>query len=101
MSCKINHRPEVQSETMDVDEVDNLINTIQSLLINTQVNSNEWEKTVQETMAALSSGKRREVLWPKDTLFKYLRCMESLQENMREYQELQHLANWALLDMND
>jgi hypothetical protein len=27
--------------------------------------------------------------------------MESLQENMREYQELQHLANWALLDMND
>jgi cation channel sperm-associated protein 2 len=86
---------------MNTDEVDNLINTIQSLLVKSQMNSKEWEKTVQETMVALSTGKRREVLWPKDTLFRYLRCMESLQENMREYQELQHLANWALLDMND
>lgn len=45
-------------------------------------------------MAALSvAGKQNETMWPKDTLFKFLIAMENLQENMKEYQELNLLLS--------
>jgi len=93
------HAVEPDAETMQ--NVDKLILTIQRLLLESQVNSKEWESTVQETMMALSSGKQKEVVWPRDTLFRYLRNMELLQENMQEYEELSKLATWALLELND
>ena len=37
-------------------------------------------------------GKQKETIWPRDTLFRYLQIMETLQENMKEYQELQLIA---------
>lgn len=83
-----------------MENVDEFILTIQKLLLESQVNSKEWESTVKETMTALS-GKQKEVIWPRDTLFRYLRTMEVLQENMREYQELSKLAVLCLLELHD
>ena len=37
-----------------------------------------WEKTVAETIQALSS-KQVNAVWPRDTLFQYLQIMEDLQ----------------------
>ncbi|KAJ3105736.1 Golgi apparatus membrane protein TVP23 A [Phlyctochytrium bullatum] len=59
-----------------------------------------WEATVAETLTALAST-RSETMWPRDTLFKYLQLMENLQENMKEYEELQLLATSALLEIHD
>jgi hypothetical protein len=37
-----------------------------------------WDKIVAETMQGLQ-GDQRETMWPRDTLFKYLQLMETLQ----------------------
>ncbi|ORY61817.1 hypothetical protein LY90DRAFT_505530 [Neocallimastix californiae] len=50
-----------------------------------------WENTISNTLNGLLS-KQKETIWPRDTLFKYLQIMENLQENMKEYQELQLIA---------
>lgn len=59
---------------------------------------------MQGNYASLIS-RGNEVLWPRDTLFKviqnklnifyykYFQLMEKLQENMKEYQELQLMAS--------
>jgi len=49
----------------------------------------QWDETVRNAFEKLPSS---DTVWPRDTLFKYLMLMASLQENMREYQELQTLA---------
>ncbi|KAI9140414.1 Ion transport protein-domain-containing protein [Paraphysoderma sedebokerense] len=59
-----------------------------------------WEQTVDETLQAFGTVKG-ETLWPRDTLFKYFQVMESLQENMKEFEELQRLANGVLLEIFD
>ncbi|KAJ3220425.1 Cation channel sperm-associated protein 2 [Clydaea vesicula] len=90
------------NKTVNEEEnVDKLILTIQQLMIENQGNSEEWEEIVKETMTALLAGKQSDVMWPRDTLFKYLQTMETLQENMKEYQELQNLLNWAILELHD
>ena len=45
--------------------------------------------------------KQTETLWPRDTLFDYLQALERLQENVKEYQELQHMAAVALMQIYD
>ena len=45
--------------------------------------------------------KKVETMWPRDTLFRYLQAMESIQENLKEYQELQVLAAEALYELHD
>ncbi|KAJ3360569.1 hypothetical protein GGF32_008312 [Allomyces javanicus] len=77
-----------------------LVNNIQALLTQARGVSKGWEQTIRETLAALAE-KSEETLWPRDTLFKYFQLMESLQENMREYQELQMMANAVLIDLHD
>jgi cation channel sperm-associated protein 2 len=59
-----------------------------------------WDNTVANTLQALAASKE-ETMWPRDTLFKYLQVMESLQENLAEYYELQMLAATALNQIND
>ncbi|KAI9218701.1 Ion transport protein-domain-containing protein [Blastocladiella britannica] len=77
-----------------------LVDNIQQLLTEAHGVSKGWEATIRETLAALAA-KAEETLWPRDTLFKYFQLMESLQENMREYQELQSMANAVLLELQD
>lgn len=68
-----------------------LLETIQKVLVASYGISKGWETTVQETLGALA-GKQLETMWPRDTLFRYFQIMENLQENMKEYQELQLMA---------
>ncbi|OUM61470.1 hypothetical protein PIROE2DRAFT_12521 [Piromyces sp. E2] len=49
----------------------------------------------------ISQGKQKETIWPRDTLFRYLQIMETLQENMKEYQELQLIAASILLTLQE
>ncbi|KAI9366044.1 Ion transport protein-domain-containing protein, partial [Zopfochytrium polystomum] len=78
----------------------NVLQSIQRLLVTSQGISKGWEQTVAETLAALE-GSQAETMWPRDTLFQYLQVMESLQENMKEYEELQLLARSAILELHD
>ena len=50
-------------------------------------------------MLLLMKDNSAETMWPRDTLFEYLQTMEKLQENMQEYQELQHIAACALFEI--
>ena len=68
-----------------------VLDTIQRVLVASHGISRGWEETVQQTLLALAD-KQTETMWPRDTLFKYLQLMETLQENIKEYQELQELA---------
>eukprot|EP00455_Lapot_gusevi_P002897 TRINITY_DN11197_c0_g1_i1.p1 TRINITY_DN11197_c0_g1~~TRINITY_DN11197_c0_g1_i1.p1 ORF type:complete len:162 (-),score=32.60 TRINITY_DN11197_c0_g1_i1:162-647(-) len=59
-----------------------------------------WQITVRSTLDALRQ-KKTEYLWPRDALFQYLQSMEKMQENMKEYLELQFLAASALYQVYD
>mmetsp|Transcript_42260 Transcript_42260/g.68537 ORF Transcript_42260/g.68537 Transcript_42260/m.68537 type:complete len:461 (-) Transcript_42260:161-1543(-) len=59
-----------------------------------------WQEIISKTLPALAS-RNKETNWPRDTLFTYLQTMENLQENMKEYEELQQLAAWALYEIHD
>lgn len=58
----------------------------------------EWQGVVQDTLQGLSQN-TTEYIWPRDILFGYLQRMERLQNNMKEYQDLQHLAATAIHNM--
>jgi len=60
----------------------------------------QWEETVRNVLPTLATAKT-ETLWPRDTLFRYFQTMETLQENMQEYHELQWMAAWALYNCTD
>ncbi|KAI9156008.1 Cation channel sperm-associated protein 2 [Blastocladiella emersonii ATCC 22665] len=77
-----------------------LVENIQTLLTQAHGVSKGWELTIRETLMALAV-KSEETMWPRDTLFRYFQLMESLQENMREYQELQMMANAVLMELHD
>lgn len=81
-------------------QAEDLLDRIQKLLSASTGVSKGWEKTVAETLQGLAS-RKEETMWPRDSLFKYFQCMENLQENMKEYQELQSLATWTLLELHD
>ncbi|KAJ3194688.1 hypothetical protein HK101_002162 [Irineochytrium annulatum] len=68
-----------------------VLQSIQRLLVASHGISKGWETTVAETLTSFAASKS-ETMWPRDTLFKYLQLMENLQENMKEYEELQLLA---------
>eukprot|EP00948_MAST-09A_sp_MAST-9A-sp1_P000879 g879.t1 len=59
-----------------------------------------WHREVENVLATLKDS-RSETLWHRDTLFEYLQSLEKLQENMKEYQELQGLAAEALFKIYD
>eukprot|EP00735_Rhodelphis_limneticus_P014542 TRINITY_DN8580_c0_g1::TRINITY_DN8580_c0_g1_i1::g.8615::m.8615 TRINITY_DN8580_c0_g1::TRINITY_DN8580_c0_g1_i1::g.8615 ORF type:complete len:733 (+),score=135.83,sp/A2ARP9/CTSR2_MOUSE/35.24/1e-54,Ion_trans/PF00520.26/2.2e-29,RhoGAP/PF00620.22/0.035,RhoGAP/PF00620.22/1e+03,DUF1018/PF06252.7/12,DUF1018/PF06252.7/8.2 TRINITY_DN8580_c0_g1_i1:22-2220(+) len=59
-----------------------------------------YDSMLIDTITSLKT-KKVETLWPRDTLFKYFQTMERLQENLREYQELQLLSAWTLYDLHD
>jgi nitrogen fixation/metabolism regulation signal transduction histidine kinase len=50
-----------------------------------------WQRVVTRTLVGLAA-KTSEHIWPRDTLFEYLRAMEQMQNNIKEYQDLQYLA---------
>ena len=60
----------------------------------------DWNATVKANINNFTSN-AKEVLWPRDTLFRYFRLMEALQENLAERQQLQRLAVIALNNMHD
>lgn len=59
-----------------------------------------WEKTIHDNLQLLRNTPS-ETLWPRDTLFRYFQLMESLMENLQERQDLQDLADHALLQIFD
>ncbi|KAJ3131031.1 hypothetical protein HK100_006954 [Physocladia obscura] len=74
--------------------------TIQKLLATSNGISRGWEDTVRETLTALEDA-NVETMWPRNILFEYLQVMENLHENMKEYEELQELCSWCLLELHD
>eukprot|EP01006_Ploeotia_vitrea_P035644 TRINITY_DN65915_c4_g1_i1.p1 TRINITY_DN65915_c4_g1~~TRINITY_DN65915_c4_g1_i1.p1 ORF type:complete len:679 (+),score=323.55 TRINITY_DN65915_c4_g1_i1:55-2091(+) len=66
-----------------------------------QQEMDRWHNLVQRTLMALSMNRQPESVWPRHTLFRYLRTMERLQNNLREYQELQYLTAFAVHQLND
>ena len=69
-------------------------------VLGNQHDSERWQETVDEILPSLMD-KQTETLWPRDTLFDYLQALERLQENVKEYQELQHMAAVALMQIYD
>lgn len=63
-------------------------------------NMENWENIVRQTLASLDV-KKTEHLWPRDTLFRYLQVMEKLQNNVKEYQDLNYLCSIALHNLYD
>eukprot|EP01029_Cantina_marsupialis_P023209 TRINITY_DN575195_c1_g2_i1.p1 TRINITY_DN575195_c1_g2~~TRINITY_DN575195_c1_g2_i1.p1 ORF type:complete len:455 (-),score=72.32 TRINITY_DN575195_c1_g2_i1:208-1572(-) len=70
-------------------------------MISPSRDATQWAKTVKGTLPSLASNRKGETQWPRDTLFHYYRTLETLQENMKEYEELQLLAVNALTDIFD
>ncbi|GBG79341.1 hypothetical protein CBR_g29491 [Chara braunii] len=60
----------------------------------------EWSTALRQLRAIITLH-ATEALWPKDTLFRYLQIMEKLQESLKEYQKLQHLAAMTLHSIQD
>lgn len=50
-----------------------------------------WRDTLNRTLDPLSK-EQSEHVWPRDVLFRYLMAMEKLQNNNKEFQDLQYLA---------
>ena len=51
----------------------------------------DWERLVHDNIQLLVKNPT-ETLWPRDTMFRYLLLMESLQENLQERQDLLDLS---------
>ena len=65
-------------------------------------NNIDWEATVRKTLTSLSIDHDKNVtMWPRDTLFEYLQTMDSLFDNIKEFQELQNFAAKQLLELHD
>jgi cation channel sperm-associated protein 2 len=71
---------------------------VDELLVKDDSNMQKWVRVVQSTLEGLKTEKK-EYVWSRDALFEYLTTMEQLQNNMREYQELQYLASVAIFAM--
>ncbi len=70
------------------------------VLIDNYVEAYQWLMIINKTLSALQA-KKQDTIWPRDTLFKYLKTMEELQENMKEYNDLRHLAACSLIEIYD
>ena len=68
---------------------------VDDLLTASEQGSFRWSEDVVTNLQGLLT-LESETMWPRDTLFKYLRAMETMQENLREFHELQHLAAMSI-----
>jgi cation channel sperm-associated protein 2 len=91
---------ESQASLLSTDGMEKMIKNIQKLIKESYGSSASWEKNVSEALKSLTVNVK-EVDWPRDTLFKYFQTMQELQENMREFQELDRLATLMLLEMHE
>jgi cation channel sperm-associated protein 2 len=57
-----------------------------------------WDAMVGKTLDALQ-GLQADYIWPRNTLFNYLRTMEQLQNNLKEYEDLQALSAVAVSEL--
>ncbi|XP_035667152.1 cation channel sperm-associated protein 2-like isoform X1 [Branchiostoma floridae] len=84
---------------MDQD-AESVQRNISDHLLEAEKTDADWDRIVQENMTVLSEA-IHETVWPRDTLFKYYRLMERLQDNLEERMELHRLASLALLQIYD
>ncbi|XP_036413771.1 cation channel sperm-associated protein 2-like [Colossoma macropomum] len=62
----------------------------------------DWETKVMEYLDVVKEQEETEqVVWPRDTLFRYYELMEELQRNLEEKKRLHHLKIQALLSLHD
>jgi cation channel sperm-associated protein 2 len=90
---------ESQASLLSTEGMERIIKNIQKLIKESYGTSTSWEKNIAEAMKSLTDN-HKESDWPRDTLFKYFQTMQELQENMREFQELDRIAALMLLEMN-
>jgi hypothetical protein len=91
---------ESQASLLSTEGMEKMIKNIQKVIKESYGSSASWEKNVSEALKSLTVNVK-EVDWPRDTLFKYFQTMQELQENMREFQELDRLATLMLLEMHE
>jgi hypothetical protein len=89
----------INAHFLEIDNV-KLIAQMKDLLSTGSQNARDWERILGETMGAFVNIKKG-TMWPRDTVFNYFRVMQLLQENLKEYQELQSLCNNVLLDLHE
>ncbi|XP_060099049.1 cation channel sperm-associated protein 2 [Heteronotia binoei] len=62
----------------------------------------DWESYIYKNLPGLyQADDDEQVVWPRDTLFRYFELMEKLQYNLEERQQLQHYAALALANLED
>ncbi|XP_054841912.1 cation channel sperm-associated protein 2 [Eublepharis macularius] len=62
----------------------------------------DWESYVYKNLPGLyQADDDEQVVWPRDSLFRYFELMEKLQYNLEERQQLQHYAALALSNLED
>jgi len=59
----------------------------------------KWAVLVNHAVQTQFGERKTEHIWPRDVLFSYLQTMEKLQNNIKEYQDLQYLAGVALHEL--
>ncbi|KAI8895039.1 Ion transport protein-domain-containing protein [Globomyces pollinis-pini] len=77
------------------------IDDVRKILERSMGNEKRWEETVQETLHVIAEGDSADTYWPRDTMFQYLQLMETLMENLQEFQELNLLARKQLVELCD
>jgi hypothetical protein len=90
---------ESQASLLSTEGMEKMIKNMQKVIKESYGSSASWEKNISDGLKSIT-GHHKEVDWPRDTLFKYFQIMQELQENMREFQELERLATLILLEMN-
>ncbi|XP_075774504.1 cation channel sperm-associated protein 2 isoform X3 [Pelodiscus sinensis] len=62
----------------------------------------DWETYIHQNLQSLVEvDEEGQVVWPSDSLFRYLELLEQLQHNLEERKRLQHYAVTALLNLED
>lgn len=90
---------ESQASLLSTEGIEDMIKNIQKVIKESYGSSSSWEKNISDALKSLTDN-HKESDWPRDTLFKYFQTMQELQENMREFQELDRLATVMILEMN-
>jgi hypothetical protein len=91
---KVNTERQIQKRKRKIDSV-------QQLMASDFSNDHRWDKLVQEALNAIAKGENADTYWPRDTMFKFLQCMENFMENLHEYRELDMLARKQLMELHD
>ncbi|KAL7864805.1 hypothetical protein AOLI_G00162250 [Acnodon oligacanthus] len=77
--------------------------SVSSSLCSPEQTNVDWETKVMHYLNAIKEQDEdeHEVVWPRDTLFRYFELMEELQLNLEEKKRLHHLKIQALLNLGD